>query len=186
MIVPMYSDGYSYGIMGISDDGGDTWFASEPIIGGSGIQPSVVVKKDGTLVAFLRDNGPPPKRVQMTTSSDNGVSWSAAQDTETPNPGSSVEVIKLTSGEWVMAGNDTEKGRDRLRLALSDDEGATWKWSRSLENNPDGRFHYPSLIQAHDGSIHITYSQFLKTPDGEQKTIKHARLNVAWIKSSSN
>ncbi len=183
LLVPMYSDGYSYGIMGISDDGGETWFASEPIIGGSGIQPSVVVKKDDSLVAYLRDNGPPPKRVQVATSSDNGLSWSAARDTDIPNPGSSLEVIRLRSGEWLMAGNDTEKNRDRLRIALSDDEGATWKWSRYLENNPDGRFHYPSVIQAKDGSIHATYSQFMKTPDGERKTIKHARLNVEWIKS---
>ena len=58
--------------------------------------------------------------------------------------------------------------------------------SRYIENNPDGRFHYPSVIQAKDGSIHVTYSQFMKTPTGEQKTIKHARLNVEWIKSSSN
>jgi len=51
LLVPMYSDGYSFGIMAISDDGGITWKGSEPIVGLGGIQPSVVRKNDGTLVA---------------------------------------------------------------------------------------------------------------------------------------
>ena len=31
LLVPMYSDGYSFGIMAMSDDGGRTWKGSEPI-----------------------------------------------------------------------------------------------------------------------------------------------------------
>ena len=87
MLVPMYSDGYSFGIMAVSDDGGESWFASEPIVGYGGIQPSVVRRRDGTLVAYLRDNGPPPKRIQVSTSRDDGISWTTAEDTELPNPG---------------------------------------------------------------------------------------------------
>ena len=37
ILVPMYSDGFSFGIMGISDDGGLTWTGSEPIVGGGGV-----------------------------------------------------------------------------------------------------------------------------------------------------
>ena len=33
ILVPMYSDGYSYGIMAISDDNGATWTASQPLVG---------------------------------------------------------------------------------------------------------------------------------------------------------
>ena len=60
MLVPMYSDGYSFGIMGISDDGGVTWKGSEPIVGRGGIQPSVVRKNDGTLVAYCATTAPHP------------------------------------------------------------------------------------------------------------------------------
>jgi hypothetical protein len=38
LLVPMYSDGYSFGIMAISDDAGLTWKGSEPIVGLGGIQ----------------------------------------------------------------------------------------------------------------------------------------------------
>lgn len=186
MLVPMYSDGYSYGIMAISDDRGANWYASEPLVGAGSIQPSVVRKKDGTLVAYMRDNGPAPKRALMSVSKDDGVSWSIATDTDILNPGSSLEVIQLKTGEWLMVYNDTEKDRDSLRAIVSDDEGKTWKWSRHLERDPNGRFHYPSVIQGADGMIHATYSQFMKTPEGERKTIKHAVFNLDWVKQGDS
>lgn len=183
ILVPMYSDGFSFGIMAISDDGGVTWTSSEPIVGYGCIQPSVVRKNDGTLVAYLRDNGPPPKRAQISFSKDDGVSWTTARDTDIPNPGTSLEAVRLRNGDWMMVYNDLERGRYSLMAAISDDEGATWKWKRHLEGSPSNsspnQYHYPSVIQAKDSSIHVTYSYFV--PEG--KAIKHVRLNEEWVKS---
>ena len=64
ILAPMYSDGFSFGIMAISDDG-DYLDRQRAHRRPGSIQPSVVRKNDGTLVAYLRDNGPPPKRVPM-------------------------------------------------------------------------------------------------------------------------
>ena len=164
ILVPMYSDGFSFGIMAITDDGGLTWQASEPIVGDGCIQPSVVRKKDGSLVAYLRDNGPPPKRAHISFSKDDGVSWTQARDTEILNPGTSLENIRLANGDWIMVYNDLERDRHSLIAAISDDEGATWKWHRHLDGRPDqpgpNKYHYPSVIQASDGAIHVTYSYF--------------------------
>jgi predicted neuraminidase len=183
LLVPMYSDGYSFGIMAISDDGGVTWRGSEPIVGRGGVQPSVVRKNNGTLVAYLRDNGPPPKRVLMSESTDDGESWTTARDTDIPNPGSSVEVIRLHNGRWIMVYNDLERGRYSLAAAISDDEGRTWPVRRHLEGRPDveapGQYHYPSVIQSRDSAIHVTYSYF--TPAG--KSIKYARFNEEWVRA---
>ena len=182
ILVPMYSDGFSFGIMATSDDGGYTWDASEPLVGDGCIQPSVVRKKDGTLVAYMRDNGPPPKRAHISTSKDDGVSWAPARDTEILNPGTSLENIRLRNGDWIMVYNDLESGRYSLVAAISDDEGATWKWRRHLDGSPErntpNQYHYPSVIQAQDGSIHVSYSYF--TPEG--KSIKHVRFNQDWVK----
>ena len=183
ILVPMYSDGFSFGIMAISDDHGYTWTASEPIIGYGCIQPSVVRKTDGTLVAYLRDNGPPPKRAHISFSKDDGVTWTPARDSDIPNPGVSLEVIRLRNNDWIMVFNDIESGRYSLAAAISDDEGATWKWKRHLDGNPTqagkNQYHYPSVMQAKDGSIHVTYSYFV--PEG--KAIKHVRFNEEWVKS---
>jgi len=183
ILVPMYSDGYSFGIMAISDDHGYTWNASEPIVGAGCIQPSVVLKKDGSLVAYLRDNGPPPKRAHISFSHDDGVTWTPARDTDIPNPGTSLENIRLRDGNWIMVYNDIERGRFSLVAALSDDEGATWKWKRHLDGRPSqessNQYHYPSVIQAKDGAIHVTYSYFV--PEG--KSIKHVRFSEEWVKA---
>ena len=183
IIVPMYSDGFSFSLMAISDDAGKTWFASEPIVGYGNIQPSVVRRRDGALVAYMRDNGPPPKRIHTSMSRDEGITWTPAEDTLLPNPGSSVEAISLRDGNWIIVYNDTESGRHSLAVSLSDDEGATWKLTRHLERKEAGRFHYPSVIQASDGTIHVTYSQFLKGAGGkEEKSIKHAQFDLDWIR----
>ncbi|MCC7340656.1 MAG: exo-alpha-sialidase [Bryobacterales bacterium] len=186
ILLPLYSDGFSFSLMAISDDGGETWFGSEPIVGYGNIQPSVVRKKDGTLVAYMRDNGPPPKCIHISVSKDEGVSWSPAQDTELPNPGASVEAIALRDGRWIIVYNDLPSGRHSLAVSMSDDEGATWKWTRHLEQKPEGRYHYPSVIQAQDGSVHVTYSYFVREGGKEVKSIKHARFEPSWITSTSN
>lgn len=183
LLVPMYSDGYSFGIMAISDDGGITWKGSEPIVGLGGVQPSVVRRNSGTLVAYLRDNGPAPKRALMSESTDDGESWTTARDTDILNPGSSLEVIRLHNGHWIMVYNDLERSRYSLVAAISDDEGKTWPVRRHLEGRPEvetpDQYHYPSVMQSRDDAIHVTYSYF--TPAG--KSIKHARFNEEWVRS---
>lgn len=66
IIVPLYSDGFSFSLMAISDDGGETWHTSEPLVGAGNIQPALAARRDGTVVAFMRDNGPAPKRIPVS------------------------------------------------------------------------------------------------------------------------
>ncbi len=196
LIVPLYSDGFDFSLMAISDDWGQTWFASTPLVGLGNIQPSLAEKKDGSLVAYMRDNGPPPKRLLVSQSHDKGETWGPVSDSELPNPGSGAEVLQLSNGKWVLVYNDLEEGRYSLAIALSDDEGRTWKWKRHIERDTDvdntgeaGRYHYPSIVQSRDGSLHVSYSYFARQsevkPDREgrpmRKAIKHAHFNEAWI-----
>ncbi len=188
ILVPLYSDGYSFSLVAFTDDGGRTWSTGEPMVGGGNIQPSIAQRKDGTLVAYMRDNGPPPKRLQVTESRDQGVTWSPVEDSEVPNPGSGSEVTVLGDGTWALVNNDLEKDRYHLVLSLSDDEGRTWKWKRTLEldekNTTRGRFHYPSILQGKDGTIHVTYTYSLRhLPRGEpHESIKHAQFSLDWAK----
>jgi predicted neuraminidase len=188
ILVPLYSDGYSFSIIAITDDNGKSWTSSEPLVGAGNVQPSIVRKRDGTLVAFMRDNGGPPKRVPVSTSKDEGVTWSPVVDSDIPNPGTGLEAIVLRDGTWLLIYNDLERGRHSLAVSLSDDEGKTWKWTRHLDRDMRGdgagSFHYPSVVQAQDGSLHASYSYFLNhLPKGEpNKSIKHAHFNVEWMK----
>lgn len=195
LIVPLYSDGYSFSLMAFTDDWGRTWKASRPLIGWGNIQPSIVRRKDGALYTLMRDNGPPPKRLHQSVSLDRGETWSPVTDSALPNPGAGAEIINLQNGHWALIYNDTEVGRHRLAVAISDDEGASWRWQRHLEADPAGpeagSYHYPSLIQARDGSLHATYSYFDNRkevpldPQGKprRKAIKHAHFNEAWVQA---
>ena len=197
LIVPLYSDGFSFSLMAITDDWGATWKTSTPLVGLGNIQPSLARKTDGTLVAYMRDNGPPPKRLMVSRSTDRGETWSRVEDSDRPNPGSGAEVLVLKNGHWVLVSNDLERGRQSLAVSLSDDEGTTWRWTRHLEHDEAtadaglrGEYHYPSIIQAADGTLHVTYSYFAPpasvVPDAAQrlprKAIKHAHFNEAWIR----
>ncbi len=145
LIVPLYSDGFSFSLMAITDDGGQTWQFSDPLVGAGNIQPSIARKADGTLVAYMRDNGPPPQRLHVSVSTDKGLTWSTVKDSDLPNPGSGADIVTLRNGHWILAYNDTEKGRHSLAVSLSTDEGKTWSHTRHLvhsdseEGAPDSR-----------------------------------------------
>jgi predicted neuraminidase len=195
LIVPLYSDGFDFSIMAISEDWGATWMASQPLVSSGGVQPSLARKKDGTLVALMRDNGPPPKRALRSESKDGGMSWSPVVDTDIPNPGAGVDVISLQSGNWLFINNDTEHGRHKLTVSLSDDEGTTWKWSRALEIDAPGpeatTASYPSIIQSKDGLLHASYTYTLKGKNAlasrdeksQSECIKHSQFNEEWIRA---
>jgi len=181
ILLPLYSDGYNFSLVAISDDSGETWKPSLPIVGRGNVQPAIIQKEDGTLIAFMRDNGDEPGRVMVSTSKDDGYEWSAATKTDIPNPGTSVDAIKLKNGNFSMVYNDVEDGRYSLAISISEDEGKTWKFTRNLEKvkKDEGSFAYPSVIQSDDGSIHVSYSYHLK----EEKTIKHVAFSEEWVKS---
>lgn len=194
LIVPLYSDGFSFSLMAITDDWGKTWKTSTPLCGAGNIQPTIVQRKDGSLYTLMRDNGPAPKRLHQSISKDRGETWSEVTDSDLPNPGSGAEVIRLKNGNWLLISNDSERGRGSLAVQISDDEGATWKWKRHLELEKQGstteQYHYPSIVQGKDGTIHATYSYHWTKPnqprDQERepaaKTIKYVHFNEAWVR----
>ena len=187
MLVGLYSDGFSFSAVAYTDNWGTSWQFSDPIIGGGNIQPSFARKKDGTLVTYMRDNGPAPKRVHVSESKDQGETWGSVYDHPVlKNPGAGLELMNLKDGRFLAIYNDLELGRHSLAVSISDDEGQTYRWTRHLENDqPDGgRYHYPSIIQAEDNSLHATYSYFVKNEQGEEvKSIKYARFNLDWVEA---
>ncbi len=186
MIVPLYSDGFDCSLFAISDDGGLNWIFSNPVLGGAGIQPTIAIGKDSILVAYLRDNGPPPQRMQRTESRDRGLSWSTPKDDILPNPGAGFDLVTLKTGEWVMVYNDTEHGRHNLTVALSDDDGTSWNWKRAIENDERDKkptsSHYPSVIQGQDGRLHVSYS-FHRNDIQPGRTIKYVSFPLSWLKT---
>jgi hypothetical protein len=193
LILPLYSDGFDFSLMALSDDWGATWRVSTPLVGAGPVQPALARRRDGTLVAYMRDNGPPPMRLMVSESRDRGETWSPVRDTDVPNPGAGVDVTVLRDGRWVLVNNDTERGRHSLAISLSEDEGRTWSHTRHLERdlrpeNPTTAS-YPSVIQGRDGRIQVTYTYTVGDAEARvdaqgrrlRECIKHVELTPEWI-----
>jgi predicted neuraminidase len=178
ILLPLYTDTFSISIMAVSDDDGKTWYASKPLLGFGAIQPAVLRRDSGELVAYMRENGV-EQRIRASSSKDDGLSWGPVTATELPNPGSGLDGVRLANGHWLLVYNDTTDGRNSLAVSISDDEGMSWKWKRHLEKEPQGSYHYPAVIEGRDGTIHAVYSYFVEGG----KSMKHAAFNEAWVQA---
>ncbi|MPY90267.1 MAG: hypothetical protein GEU99_20375 [Luteitalea sp.] len=178
LLVPIANENFNAAAMAMTRDGGETWEMSQTVPGLGVIQPSVVRLSDGRLAAYFRD-ARGEGRILHSESADGGITWSAPVVTDLPNPGSRVEAVTLQNGHVALVYNDKEeRPRDRLAVSISTDDGKTWRWTRHLANTPGERFDYPSIIQARDGSLHVTYSYNLRT-------IKHVAFDEAWVQEES-
>lgn len=190
MMLGLYSDVFNTSAAAFTEDWGATWTFSEPIITYElgNIQPAFVQRRNGDVVAYMRDNGL-PKKIRMSVSTDHGVTWGSVDHMDIPNPGSSVDAVALANGHWILVCNDTLRERNVITAYLSEDEGVTWPYKRELERwaprGDDGAEHgsasYPSVFQAADGTIHCTYSY--KDERFQGSTIRHTAFNEAWLKA---
>jgi len=110
-------------------------------VGFGNIQPAVLRRNDGTLVAYMRENGP-LRRIRVAESRDEGLAWGEVGASELPNPGSGLDGLRLADGRWLLVYNDTTSGRSSLAVSLSEDEGRSWRWTRHLEKHAAGSYHY--------------------------------------------
>lgn len=174
VIIPLSNENFNIAAMAITKDGGETWTLSQMVPETGLTQPTLVEFPDGRITAFFR-NGDRRRRIKRSDSTDGGMTWSEVTLTSLPHLGAGIEAIRLRSGHLAMIYNDKEEDpRDRLAISVSTDDGSTWSVTRHIDNVTGSRFDYPSVIQAKDGMIHVTYSDNLKT-------IKHVEFNEEWV-----
>jgi alpha-L-fucosidase len=142
-------------------------------IEGGVIQPSIVEISPGKLKCWMRTNKSSlncPNLVAESTSLDYGHSWSRIlpMKDRIPNPDSGLDAVRLANGHIVLVCNPSASGRQQLTVFLSEDNGETFPFQRDLEVIESHKeYHYPAVIQSHDGRIHITYT--------------NQRLNIKWV-----
>ena len=84
------------------------------------------------------------------------TTWSALKATRLPNPSAGIDVVKLSSGLFVLAYNPSAKNRHVIALSTSKD-GVEWTAPFTIEEGP-GEYSYPAIIQTGDGLVHLTYT----------------------------
>lgn len=143
--------------------------------GRTAFQPSLVPLAADEALALCRPAGG-SRAIMLSRTTDAGRHWSAPQPTSLPNPDSGLDALRLFDGRLLVAFNDAQKGRENLRLAISNDNGTSWTRTATVAAETGGEFSYPSLLQTDDGRVHLVYTW-------QRKGIKHLAFSLAWLNS---
>ncbi len=151
-----------------------TYATKSRISGGrSAIQPALVPLTSNMALAFCRDTSR-RKRIWVARTTDTGRHWSTLESLDLPNPDAGLDALRMADGRILLVFNDSNVGRENLRLAFSKDEGQTWTRVATLAEGAGTEFSYPFVIQTRDGDIHLVYTW-------KRKGIKHLAFNPAWL-----
>lgn len=173
-LLPIYNEiGWSPAFM-TSADGGETWkmIAKDVMLPGTAIQPTIIERADGSILSMLR-SGAVGGKIWRMESRNGGKNWLRVKRTALPNPNAAVDMARLADGRVALLFNDSLMARTPLTIAVSEDQGETWKRAVDLETEPH-EFSYPAVIQTSDGMIHVVYTY-------KRTHIKHAAFDPAWL-----
>lgn len=139
------------------------------------IQPLLIPYAPQSALALMRDTGPAPGQIRISRSEDAGMYWSSDKKSSLPNPDSAVAGLRRPDGSLLLIFNDIEVGRNSLALAVSRDDGNSWKTVRHFEQSRTSEeFSYPYLIRSSNGSMHLLYTW-------NRKRIRHVVFNDNWV-----
>jgi predicted neuraminidase len=140
------------------------------------IQPTTIEVTPGHLVAYLRSRD---FFIWKTESFDYGRTWARPLPTTLPNPNARIALLQLDTGHWLLAYNPSQYSRSPLRLALSEDGGASWPYSLDVESETGQEFSYPYLIQTDDGYIHLGYTH-------RRLSMRHLVFTEAFVRTNTS
>ena len=169
----------------LSDDRGKTWRQSRTVLNKRTErrrvvlqEPGVVALKDGRLMMFMRTT---MGSQYISYSSDGGLTWSPARPSAIRSPCSPASIERIPkTGDLLLVWNDHSKIAPSLRgkrtpfkVAISSDEGKTWRNVRTIEDDPGGWYCY-TAVQFVSGRVLLGHCA------GQRKT---GGLNVTQITS---
>lgn len=152
----------------------DHHLVAETMARGKALQPVVVELEPDKLLMFCRTN---KGTIWKSLSYNGGLSWSIFTPTLLPNPNSAIDLLQTTTGELILAFNNSSHNRHSLSIALSNDKGKSWSFMRTIEQG-EGEYSYPCLHQDKNGSIHLVYTE-------NRYQIKHIHFDVEWLQQEA-
>jgi len=163
-----------------SHDNGKTWYDT----GGrtAGRHTTIVIAKNGDILGFGGKNSNIEGRMPLATSHDGGKTWVKSKTLfDQLLSGERPSVIRLASGRLFFVADYNPKNekhihKDGAYVALSDDDGKTWKMKRLPQDILT--VGYVTATQGPDGTIHVVTSK--------NEVNYEIELNEAWVMSDSD
>ncbi len=176
-----------------SDDSGSTWERGEVVVRHPDlINPSetlAIQLQDGRVALNIRHESLEHRRA--ISISDDGVSgWSTPEfHDQLLEPVCMASLIRHPDGPMVFVNPHSSEPlegrvnhkRQNVSVKISDDDGTTWPFSRSIEPGISG---YSDLAVGPDGTIYCIYER--GSPTGIGFTVKYltvARFNLDWARA---
>ncbi len=181
LVVPAYhypvgaASGRSINAPIVSDDRGETWSLggdTEP-----GMNESQVVElSDGSLLLNMRSYRGLGRR-GTALSRDGGRTWSkVADDPALVEPVCQASLIRASGPTLLFSNPANEKrGRSRMTVRLSADDGKTWPLAKLLEAGPSA---YSCLAVLPDRTIGCLYERGARSP---AEILTFARFPLEWL-----
>jgi sialidase-1 len=169
--------------MMFSDDSGATWQISAPILDG-GNECQVIERADGSLLVNTRMQGNFEGFRGIATSSDGGATWTPIdQEKQLPCPKCQASLVRYDEHLLLFSNphpivdpaKPTKRGRERLTIRSSANNGGTWPVTRVLHQGPSA---YSSLARLPDGTILCLYEGGAKK---SSEFLRLARFNLEWL-----
>ena len=149
-----------------SDDDGSSWKEPASWVGlprRGAMEPHVAELSDGRILMYLRTQLGGPFQSE---SRDGGVTWSKPQTTGLRGPESMPCLTKIPkTGDLLLIWNnslydpdfDHSGKRTPLTVAISQNEGRSWRNFKNLETDPEWEFTNPSCHFTSQDKVIITY-----------------------------
>ncbi len=170
-----------------SDDEGKTWTkgnnASNPDKAITQ-EPGIIELKDDRLMLFCRTGS---GTQYISYSSDQGENWSILKPSNIKSPLSPASIERIPkTGDLILVWNNNYKpgydGGERtpFNLAISKDEGKSWKKIKHLEGHPNGWYCY-TAIEFVDDNVLLGHCAGDRTLTVGLATTQITRLSLDWI-----
>jgi len=167
-----------------SDDYGLHWSSTDTVLTPESIitqEPGLVELKQGRLMLYMRASG---GTQFQSFSEDGGLTWSMATPVAIPSPISpaSIKRIPKTNDLLLVWNNNGASGpgyfksiRSPLTIAISKNEGKSWKLIKNIEDDPNGMFCY-TAIHFTKSHVLLGYGVGLGLPNTHIR-----RLSLNWL-----
>ncbi|MCK4749251.1 MAG: exo-alpha-sialidase [Bacteroidales bacterium] len=166
-----------------SDDQGGTWKRGQTVPSGLTGMPNevqMVELKDGRIMLNARPFKGKPFRM-VSFSRDGGDSWSELNyDGALPDPDCQGSIIRLAfpgpDHKSIILFSNPAHHQKRINgtIRLSEDEGKTWKWSRTLYK---GSFAYSCLVKLTNDEFGILFER------DDYSKISYCKMKLKWLTS---
>jgi sialidase-1 len=163
-------------VMFFSDDGGHSWQRAPGEVDApkrGAMEPGVVELRDGRVLQIIRTQ---IGQILKAYSSDGGLTWSPPEPLGVAAPEAPATVVRIpTTGDLALFYNPTvdldadHSGRRcPLSVALSSDEGLTWRRTVDLETDPRYTYAYVSCTFHGERALLTYYVAGIQLPGGVQ------------------